>query len=195
MTSNAPPLTLETVLDRFQMEEVHDGDVLTRYVEAYPQFALQIINFSRLIASPDVEDWSPLSATEQSRIDAAWIAHKAAGPEMPPANDPLAALVGDLGKAFAVKLGVPRQVATCFREHKIIPSSVPHAVLRAAADVLKISTSEVIVAMQQPPPSTLMRSFKAAAKPSPGEQVSFEQVLIDAGVVAADRVRLLRDGD
>lgn len=195
MTSNSLPLTLEAVLDRFQMEEVHDGDVLSRYVQAHPQFALQLIDLSRLIATPDVEDESPLSAIEQSRIDAAWIAHKAAGPEMLPANDPLATLVGDRSKALAVKLGVPRQVITCFREHKIIPASVPQPVLWAAADVLRITTPEVIVAMQQPPTSTMVRSYKAVAKPSPGEQVSFEQVLIDAGVTAEDRLRLLASGD
>lgn len=195
MTSDSLPLTLEAVLDRFQMEVVHDSDVLSRYVQAHPQFALQLIDFSRLIATPDVEGESPLSAIEQSRIDAAWIAHKAAGPEMPSANDPLAALVGDRSKVLAVKLGVPRQVVTCFREHKIIPASIPQPVLRAAADVLKITMPEVIVAMQQPPASSMMRSYKAAAKPSPGEQVSFEQVLIDAGVAAADRARLLASGD
>ena len=37
MTATNPPLTLDAVLDLFQMEEVHDGDVLGRYVA--PVFA------------------------------------------------------------------------------------------------------------------------------------------------------------
>lgn len=193
--TNTPTLTLEDVLDRFQMEEVHDGDVLARYVQAHPQFALQLIDLSRLITTPDVEDESPLSATEQSRIDAAWIAHKAAGPELPPAGDPLAALVGERSKALALKLIVPRQVITCFREHKVQVSSVPGHVLRDFAEALEIPAAHLIAAMQQPPPLATGRSYKADHKPGSGEQVTFEQVLIDAGVSEADRARLLADGD
>lgn len=195
MTSNAPPLTLEAVLDLFQMEKVHDGDVLKRYIQSHPQFALQLIDLSRLIATPDVEDETPLSATEQSRIDAAWIVHKAAGPEMPPTGDPLAALVGERSKALAVKLGVPRQVVTCFREHKVKAPSVPGHVLKDVAEILGIPAAHVIAAMQRPPSVATGRSYKAGGKPGSGEQHTFEQVLLDAGVSEADRARLLADGD
>ncbi|MBB5684967.1 hypothetical protein [Sphingobium boeckii] len=191
MTSNTPPLTLEAVLDHFQMEEIHDGDVLARYVQAHPQFALQLIDLSRLIATSGVEDESPLSATEQSRIDTAWIAHKAAGPEVPPAGDPLAALVGEPSKALARKLGVPRQVITCFREHKVKASSVPGHVLQDFADALNVPAAHVIAAMQQPPSMAMGRSYKSDGKPGSGEQDTFEQVLIDAGVSETDRARLL----
>lgn len=144
-------VTLESVLDLFQMEEIHDGDVLARYVQAYPQFALQLIDLSRLIATPDVEDESPLSATEQSRIDAAWIAHKAAGPQAPLAGDPLALLTGERSKALALKLGVPRQVITCFRERKVEASSVPGHVCQEFAEALEIPAAHVIAAMRHSP--------------------------------------------
>jgi hypothetical protein len=83
MTTRPTPTALDDVLDLFLMEEVHCGDVLVRYVEAHPQFALQLIDLSRLLATPEAEDQEPLSALEKSRIDAAWIAHKAAGPSLP----------------------------------------------------------------------------------------------------------------
>ncbi|MGJ3627144.1 hypothetical protein AB5I41_09785 [Sphingomonas sp. MMS24-JH45] len=51
MTATNPPLALDAVLDLFQMEEVHDGDVLARYVAAHPQFALQLIDFYGLITN------------------------------------------------------------------------------------------------------------------------------------------------
>ena len=115
MTTRPTPTALDDVLDLFQMEEVHDGEVLARYVEAHPQFALQLIDLSRLLATPEVDDQEPLSAFEKSRIDAAWIVHKAAGPELPKGANPLDALVGERGKALAARLGVPRQVVTCLR--------------------------------------------------------------------------------
>lgn len=195
MSTNPTPLALEDLLDLFQMEEVHDGEVLARYVAAHPEFALQLIDLSRLIATPEPDDGSALSAIDQSRIDAAWIVHKAAGPELPEDPNPLDALVGERGKALAEKLGVPRQVVTCLRERKIDPSKTPRPILRTLSDALAIPEAHVIAAMRQPPAFTTGRSFKADGKPGAAGQVSFEQVLIDAGVPEADRARLLADGD
>lgn len=195
MTANPTPLALEDVLDLFQMEEVHDGEILARYVQAHPQFALQLIDLSRLIATPDFDDASPLSAIDQSRVDAAWIAHKAAGPELPGGANPLDALVGERSKALAAKLGVPRQVVTCLRERKVDPSRTPRPILRTLGDALELPEPHVIAAMRQAPAFASGRSFKADGKPGAGGQVSFEQVLIDAGVSEADRARLLADGD
>jgi hypothetical protein len=195
MTTSPTPTSLDDVLDLFQMEKVHDGDVLARYVEAHPQFALQLIDLSRLLATPDVDDPEPLSALDQSRIDAAWIAHKAAGPELPEGANPLDALVGERSKALAARLGVPRQVVTCLRERKVDPSTTPRPILRILGDALEIPEAHVIAAMRQPPAFASGRSFKADGKPGVAGQVSFEQVLIDADVSDADRVRLLADCD
>lgn len=195
MTIRPTPTSLDDVLDSFQMEEVHDGGVLARYVEAHPQFALQLIDLSRLIATPEADDQEPLSALEKSRIDAAWIVHKAAGPEFPKGANPLDALVGEQGKALAVRLGVPRQVVTCLRERKVDPARTPRPILRTLSDSLGLPEAHVIAAMRQPPASATGRSFKAHEKPATTGQVSFEQVLIDAGVSDADRARLLTDGD
>ena len=195
MTTRPTPTALDDVLDLFQMEEVHDGAVLARYVEAHPQFALQLIDLSRLLATPEAEDQEPLSGLENSRIDAAWIVHKAAGPEIPKSANPLDALVGERGKALAARLGVPRQVVTCLRERKIDPAKTPRPILRTLGHALAIPEAHVIAAMRQPPASASGRSFKSDGKPGAAGQVSFEQVLIDADVSEADRARLLADGD
>ena len=194
MTISATPTSLADVLDRFQMEEVHDGAVLASYVEAHPQFALQLIDLSRLLATPEADDQEPLSALHKSRIDAAWIVHKAAGPELPKGSNPLDAFVGERAKALAAMLGVPRQVVTCLRERKVDPARTPRPILRTLSDALAIPEAHVIAAMRQPP-LLARRSYKADGKPSAAAQVSFEQVLIDANVSDADRARLLADGD
>ena len=194
MTATNPPLTLDAVLDLFQMEEVHDGDVLARYVTTHPQFAPQLIDFSRLIATPDTEDEGGLTATEQSRTDAAWITHQAARPETATGADLLTGLSGDVGKALAVKLGVPRQVITCIREHRVLASSVPAPVTRELSVALGVPQAHVIAAMAQPPAGmAATRSYKSDAPPGSGTQTTFEQALKDAGVSEADRVRLLAD--
>lgn len=195
MTTRPTPTALDDVLDLFQMEKVHDGAVLARYVEAHPQFALQLIDLSRLLATPEAEDQEPLSALENSRIDAAWITHKAAGPEFTKGANPLDALVGERGKALAARLGVPRQIVTCLRERKIDPTRTPRPIRRTLGDALAIPEAHVIAAMRQPPASASGRSFKSDGKPGAAGQVSFEQALIDADVSEADRARLLADDD
>lgn len=195
MTTSHTPTALNDVLDLFQMEKVHDGDVLARYVKAHPQFAIQLIDLSRLLATPDTDDQEPLSALEESRIDAAWIVHKAAGPDLPKGANPLDALVGERGKALAASLGVPRQVVTCLRERKVDPAKTPRPILRTLGNALAIPEPHVIAAMRQPPATALGRSFKADGKPGTVRKVSFEQVLLDAGVSEADRARLLAEGD
>lgn len=192
MTANHPPLGLQDVLDEFMMEEDQGSEVLARYVREYPQFAKQLIDFSILAASDD--DQSELSAIDQSRIDAAWIAFSAIDTNDTPASDPLAKLSGSKGKSVAEALGVPRQVVSCFREHKVIATSVPDDVLQIFADELEVPMAHVIAAMSRPFGGFGGRQFKADGKPSNGDQVTFEQVLIDAGVSEADRLRLLSKG-
>lgn len=193
MTSNSPAMSVEDVLDQFMMENKHDGDTLERYIRAHPQFAVQLIDLSMLITSPDVENDSPLSATDLSRIDAAWITHSAAGPARSANDDPFATLTGARGKAMSITLGVPRQVITCFRERKIDPATVPAPILRHFANEFELPMAHVIAAMQLPAQVSTARSYKADGKPGTGGQISFERVLIDAGVSDADRARLLAD--
>lgn len=194
MTSNSPAMNLDGVLEQFMMEEVHDGATLERYVLTYPQFALQLIDLSRLIATPDADDDRPLSATDQSRIDAAWITHATAAPAPSADEDPFATLTGARGKAMADRFGVPRQVITCFREHKVDPSTVPTPVVQVFADEFELPMAHVIAAMQRPAAILAGRSYKADGRPGVAERISFEQLLIDAGVSDADRARLLANG-
>ncbi|MDX3807689.1 MAG: hypothetical protein QHC89_14995 [Bosea sp. (in: a-proteobacteria)] len=189
MTSNSPAMSVEDVLEQFMMEYKKDNDTLERYVRMHPQFAAQLIDLSKLLAIPDVEDDCPLSATDQSRIDAAWIMHSAARPA---SDDPFATLTGARSKAMSITLGVPRQVITCFRERKIDPSTVPHPILRHFVDEFQLPMAHVIAAMNLPAQVSPGRSYKADGKPGISGQISFEQVLIDAGLSNAD-ARLLAD--
>lgn len=190
MTSNTK-VTLEEVLDRFVTEDQHDEKTLERYVLEYPEFALKLIDLSRLIATSDIEDDDALSPIDKSRIDAAWITHSAAKPA--PSSDPFTALTAEKSKALSVALGMPRQVIICFCEHKVVPNSVPMPILRRFADELEVPLPHMIAAMGQLPQTSQSRSYKADGKPALGRQVSFEQLLIDAGVSDEDRARLLAE--
>lgn len=196
MTFTHPVTSLDGVLEQFMMEDAHDAAALERYVRDYPQFALQLIDLSRLIATVDAEekeDDQPLSATDQSRIDAAWITHKAAAPASSQDDDPFATLTGAKGKAVADRFGVPRQVIVCFREHRVDPSTVPTPIARGLAEEAGVPLAHVIAAMQRPVIMATGRNYKADGQPGAEGKMSFEQILIDAGVPDCDRARLLAD--
>ena len=195
MTSTHPVTSLDGVLEQFMMEDAQDAAALERYVRDYPQFALQLIDLSRLIATADAEeeDDQPLTATDQSRIDAAWITHKAAAPASSQDDDPFATLTGAEGKAVADRFGVPRQVIVCFREHRVDPSTVPTPIARGFAEEAGVPLAHVIAAMQRPVIMATGRNYKADGQPGAEGKMSFEQILIDAGVPDADRARLLAD--
>jgi hypothetical protein len=194
MTSTRPAMSLDGVLEQFMMEDAQDAAALERYVRDYPQFALQLIDLSRLIATADAEENDqPLSPTDLSRIDAAWITHKAAAPAPSRDDDPFATLTGAKAKAVADRFGVPRQVIVCFREHRVDPSTVPTPIARGFAEEAGVPLAHVIAAMQRPVIMATGRNYKADGQPGAEGKISFEQILIDAGVPDADRARLLAD--
>jgi hypothetical protein len=192
MNSRNAANDLDDVLDRFMLEHDQGSMTLERYVRDYPQFASQLIDLSRMAATDEEISDAPLTGAAQSRIDAAWIAYSAALAQTPSA-DPFQALMGDRGKSLATALGVPRQVVTCFREHRILATTVPRPVLRVLAEEFDIPLPHVIAAMAGTVQASLGRRFKADGEPGFVEQKSFEQVLVEAGVSDGDRARLMTD--
>jgi hypothetical protein len=182
---------LEDILDAFAMEDTHAKATLDRYLAAYPQFAGDLIDLSRELMRADVPADVDLEPGDAAKIDAAWVRHAAALPRK--ATDPFAALSPTRSREVAAELGVPRQVVTAFRERRVKPDSVPGGFLRRLAGALMAAVDELIDWMTPPPVSGLARSYRSDGQPGPGEQVTFERILIDAGVAESDRIRLLAD--
>lgn len=190
MSNERPPL-LADVLDAFAVEETYVKATLDRYLQAYPQFAGDLIDLSRelLRAEPTLD--AELSPADIGKIDAAWAKHAAAQPR--PATDPFAVLSPTRNREIAAELGIPRQVVTSFRERRIRPNSVPRGFLRRMAEALAIPADGLVAWMIPPPPGSLVRSYRADGQPGPATQLTFEQVLIEAGVSESDRARLTSD--
>lgn len=180
----------ESVLDAFAVESGPGRSTLERYLRLYPEYAGELIDLSRELSREACDDAAPLSGADQAMIDAAWSQHAAAYP----AADPFAALTVDDWRAVARSLDVPRQVVTALRERRVSLSSIPRRFLQRFAEAAR-STVAQLEASWGPGQPAAARSYKADAKPIPGEQVTFEQVLIDAGVPADKRVRLLAEAD
>ncbi|WP_231565158.1 hypothetical protein [Sphingomonas sp. Ant H11] len=83
---------------------------------------------------------------------------------------------------------------TALRERRVSLVSIPRRFLAILADAMRSSVAQ-LESSWGPAHLIVARSYKADSKPVAGEQVTFEQVLIDAGVPAEKRARLLAEAD
>lgn len=182
----------EDVLDAFAIEREPGRGTLERYLRLYPEYAGELVDLSRALARETCDDAAPLSSTDQALIDAAWLRHAAARPMA--AADPLVALTVDEWRAVARRLDVPRQVVTALREGRVLLASIPRPFFKLFAEAVG-STVARLEATWGGSKLARARSYKADGKPSVSESVSFEQVLIEAGVPPEKRARLLTEAD
>jgi hypothetical protein len=190
VTSQSMP-QLEDILDAFAMEETHAKATLDRYLSAYPQFAGDLIDLSRELLRTDVPADVELAPGDSAKIDAAWVKHAIARPQQ--SADPFAVLSPTRSREIAIEFGVPRQVIAAFRERRIEIASVPRAFCQRLAGALTTSVDDFVAWMTPPPTGALARSYRADGQPGAPTQVTFERILIDAGVSDSDRARLLTD--
>ncbi len=182
----------ESVLDAFAVESEAGRSNLERYLRLYPEYAAELVDLSRELNRVTSEDVAPLSTADRALIDAAWSQHAKAVPAA--TADPFAALTVDDWRTVAQIMDVPRQVVTAVRERRIFLASIPRRFLAKLAEAMRSSVEQLELSWE-PAPLLVARSYKADNKPAVGEQATFEQVLIDAGVPAEKRARLLAEAD
>lgn len=182
----------EAVLDAFAVESEPGRSTLERYLRLYPEYAGDLIDLSRELSHEAYEDATPLSAADRALIDAAWSQHANAMPAA--AADPFATLTVDDWRAVAQRLDVPRQVVTALRERRVSLVSIPRRFLAMLAEAMHSSVAQLELSWGAAH-LVVARSYKANSKPAAGKQVTFEQVLIDAGVPAEKRAQLLAEAD
>jgi hypothetical protein len=182
----------EDVLDAFAVESDTGRNTLERYLQDYPEYAAELVDLSRELSRVLVEDEEPLSAEDEALIKMAWQRHMEAAPKA--ISDPLATLsVAEL-REVARSLDVPRQVVTAFRERRVIVASVPRRFLARFASTVN-STVDLFASALLQPTTSLARSYKSNTKPGADATVTFEKLLIDAGVPGEKRAQLMADDD
>lgn len=183
----------EDVLDAFAVESDTGRNTLERYLRDYPEFAAELVDLSRELSRVLVEDEEPLSAEDESLIKVAWQRHMEAASRA--ISDPLAALsVAEL-REVARSLDVPRQVVTAFRERRVIVGSVPRRFLARLAATVNSTVDLLTSALALQPTPSLARSYKSDSKPGADAPVTFERLLIDAGVPGEKRAQLMAEDD
>lgn len=181
----------EDVLDAFAVEPEAGRSTLERYLRSYPEYAAEILDLSRELSRGACEDESPLSTTDQVLIDTAWQRHLKAVPIM--VADPLASLTMAELREVALRLDVPRQVITAFRERRVILATVSRSFLERFAAAVNSTIDVLVSALALPSEPGSARSYKSDEKPRATASVTFEQLLLDAGVSAEKRTLLMMD--
>ena len=181
----------ESVLESFAVESETGRATLERYLRDYPEFADDLIDLSLEIGRGIDERLEALDATDVSLIDGAW-ARYASASRRSVVLDPFASLAPDVSRKIADSLGLPRQVLTAFRERRVAFATVPRRFLVKLAGALTCSLAQLESSLGQFP-VPVARSYKSDVKPGAIEQVTFERVLIDAGVSEARRAELLAE--
>lgn len=181
--------SLEDVINAYAVEPDHGRETLERYIHDYPEYATDLKDLSQELLQPVVEMTGPLAPEDLALIDLAWKKHLAAVPTV--CTDPFAALTVSALREIANMFGIGRSILMAFRDRKVIFASVPQPFLTQLASALNTPVEALVRFLQLPPVQQPALSHKAEEKPKETEPVTFEQLLIQAGVPEGKRAQLL----
>lgn len=187
---NTPKVSVEEVLEAFSLEADTGPTTLQRYLREYPQFSDDLLDLSSEIFQFSLVEEGELLDTDHARMESALSQFKSAASRAEQAA--LARLAPEKQRELAQALGVPRQVILAFVERQVILSTIPGRFLARMSEVLRTGLQDLTMHLSQPPMRSI-RYAKADDKPHEAGQVSFEQLLRDAGVPEEKAAELLRD--
>jgi AmiR/NasT family two-component response regulator len=185
-----PRISSEDVLNAFTVEATLDRSTLERYLREFPQFAVELAHLSHELSRPAVQAVR-LSSEDRDAINEAWKQYSTSTP-LSLVNIFTALSVPQL-RELAIRLGVPRQIITAFREHRVIVSSIPRRFLARLAEALNTSVEHVTTALTLPLDTICVRSHKADEKPADATPATFDQLLIEAQVPNDKRAELMAE--
>jgi hypothetical protein len=180
---------MDEILEEFAVEPVHDRDTLERYLRRWPQYAAALIDLSREIARPIDADPTEISAADIERMGQVFQRRRKVAAEQ--AVDPFSTMSAQLREELPSRLRVPDMVVLAFRERRIILSTVPASFSRAFATIVGMTPEALLAGLALPRTTRLARAYKSDRKPRIAEQVSFEQILVEARVPEDERASLL----
>ena len=191
---------LDDVLESFALEADGDATALARYLRDYPQYALALVDLSHEMAQHLPDEAAALSLSDETQIASAWTRYASSVPMTVGAAQGQPASVFDGRsaaemKTLAAALGVPRQVVAAVRDRRVLADTIPKGFLSRMAAAIDARVEDLMASLSGVRSATLAPSYKADTKPELSSQVSFEQILIDAGVTEDARAAILAEID
>ena len=191
MTIGPSRPSCDEVVAAFTMEPDVGVETLGRYLREYPEHAEELLDVSREIGRIQPLPETELSPEESALVENAWRRHRSAMPVG--VADPFAALTTPDLRRVANIVGVPRQVISAFREQRVVSTSVTSRFLSDLAAAMGSSLETLRGWMETAAPAPTARAYMSEDKPQVRDKVSFERILVDAGVSPEKRAELLAD--
>ncbi len=191
MSIGSPRPSCDDVIAAFAMEGDVGVDTLARYLREYPEHAEELLDMSRELARIQPLSETELSPGESAIAEIAWHRHRTALPVE--GADPFAVLTTPDLRRVANAVGLPRQVLTALRERRVIPASVTSRFLSDLAVAMGSSLEALRGWIETAAPAPTARAYMSEDKPQVRDKVSFERILVDAGVPPEKRGALLAD--
>ncbi|MEO1528553.1 MAG: hypothetical protein AAFX06_24290 [Planctomycetota bacterium] len=171
---------LDAVVEAFMMEEDTGRKSLERYLQLYPQFAVELLDVAREISAIPDHGGGTVSDTDERVISAAWKRHVETVPGG--ATDPLGLLQPSQLNQLSAALNLPRQVFSALRERRVIASSISEVFLQSLAEQINCSIERLVASLNESPRTATGVSRKSEVKPAAPQKVTFEQILKDAEI-------------
>jgi hypothetical protein len=176
----------------FAVEADAGSETLRNYLREFPQYADELVDLSRERARTFGSRIDNVSPEDEKLIAGSWEMFLGAVKARRFSVDPFANLSVARLREIALRMEVPRQVLTSFRERAVEPATVPRSFLTKLAALLDSEIELLTSYLAMPPGPIAPRSFRADVAPMPTGKKSLEELLTQAGVPAEKRAALLR---
>lgn len=184
---------LEDVLEAFALESANDRATLERYLRDHPAYAAELVDMSRELSREPPAEVPVPTPEEEELIEAAWNRLSKATPA--PIPNPFSSVSSTALKALARRFGVPKLFFVAIQERRVRPETFPERFIRLTCAGLDRPISDFKRWIALPGPVASASAHKANEKPTGGQQVSFEALLIEFGLDEPTCRRLLENDD
>jgi hypothetical protein len=168
MTAQAP--TLEEVLDQMAFEPAVDGPTVRRYIDAFPHFESDILDFALVMMTPDDQTTIPTPAMEAAGdrlLDRLMASHC----PLPQQGNPLAALsVASVEQAT----GIAGPLIDVLRKGLVKVDSIPEVIVRKLVAFLSLTRDQVLAGLAIASGPNPAIEHRSASKPRVGSALPFE---------------------
>lgn len=164
----------EDILFAFAVESERTRATLDRYLNAYPEFANDLIDLSNEIRLTNSSVQNSTEVVDDAGCESAWASFKASGGAQ---LNPFVHLKGRPFVEFCNSLGLPRSIVTALRDRLVEPNTIPEKLVAAMAALADSTTDAVIRYLALPPTTAASMEFKSDQKPTNGHRVTFRQLI------------------
>jgi len=180
--------TLEVVLEAFATELATNPNALKKYLSAYPQFSIELVDLSmelRQLAE---------AAEDTSRDDEAFMSDTLMKFQIPQVRvHRNQRIPGESFRNAAKKFKIPFSIMLAIKEKRVEPSTISNRLLDLIARAIEISTED-FQSYISGPINLSVKANKSDEKPTAAAKVPFEKILRDANTSSDDLAELIERG-